>query len=87
MNIFGLISASGQEIFGVKIIKGFSGVIEWKKFWLLIYNTIQNSFFIKDTFFKPQTLAGVIILTITTKLIIPIQAALFVLALRNKFRR
>jgi pentapeptide repeat protein len=87
MNVFGLISASEEEIFGVKIIKGFYGVIEWNKFWLLIYNTIQNALFIKATFFKPQTLAGVIFLTITTKLIIPIQVALFVLALRNKFRR
>ncbi|MCD4692670.1 MAG: pentapeptide repeat-containing protein, partial [Calditrichales bacterium] len=83
MNVFGLISTpSGQEKFGVEIIRGFSGLIVWKKFWLLIYNTIQNAFFMKDTFFNPQTLAGTIILTVTTKLIIPIQAALFVLALR-----
>ena len=87
MSVFGLVAASGKEVFGVKIIKGFSGLIEWKKFWLLLLNTIQNVLFIKDTFFKPQTLAGAIILTITTNLIIPIQVALFVLALRNKFRR
>ena len=88
MNVFGLISTPiGQEKFGVEIIKGFYGVIVWKKFGLLLYNTIQHALFIKDTFFTPQTLSGVIFLTVSTKLIIPIQVALFVLALRNKFRR
>ena len=87
MNLFGLITASGQPIFGIEDIKGFSSVFDSKRFWLLINNTIQNVFFVKETYFIPQNTAGSIIQTFTTKFLIPIQTAFFVLALRNRFRR
>ena len=87
MNIFGLDARHGNPVFGVESIKGFSGAFNFHKFWLLINNTIQHTLFIRDTYFIPQNLAGSIILTLSTKLIMPIQTALFVLALRNKFRR
>ena len=87
MNVLGITSINGHEIFGVKEIKGFYSLFNSKKFWLLINNSIQNVLFIKETYFKPETLSGSILQTILSKLLIPIQVALFVLALRNKFRR
>jgi uncharacterized protein YjbI with pentapeptide repeats len=87
MSLFGLDPKNGMSLYGVEPIKGFSSVFEPKKFWLLINNTIQHALFVRDTYFIPQSLAGSIILTLSTKLIMPIQTALFVLALRNKFRR
>jgi uncharacterized protein YjbI with pentapeptide repeats len=87
MNLLGLVPRHGNPVFGVESIKGFSDIFHANKFWLLISNTIQHALFMRDTYFIPQSLAGSIILTLSTKLIIPIQTALFVLALRNKFRR
>ncbi|GAF84664.1 unnamed protein product, partial [marine sediment metagenome] len=87
MNLLGLVPRHGNPVFGVESIKGFSSVFDPMRFWLLVNNTIQHALFIRDTYFIPQSLAGSIILTISTKVIIPIQTALFVLALRNKFRR
>ena len=88
MNYFGLVPfMEGNPVYEVAEIKGFSGSIDWKKLWLLFYNTIQHILFFKTPFFKPETLSGNIFLTVSTKIMIPIQAAMFAFALRNKFRR
>ncbi len=89
----GLVSSSGNPVYGVTALKGFSAVFESKfvpeleKIGILFYNTIQYALFFKTPFFKPETLSGDIVLTIFSKLLIPIQTALFIFALRNKFRR
>jgi len=89
----GLVSSSGKPVYGVTTFKGFSDTFgskflpELEKTGLLIFNTIQYALFFKTPYFKPQTLSGDIILTIFTKLLMPIQAALFIFALRNRFRR
>jgi len=85
--ILGLVPSGNKSVSNIVWIHGLPWSLSLKQLGFLIYNTFENAFFIKDTFFKPLTPAGAIILTITTKLIIPIQVALFVLALRNKFRR
>jgi hypothetical protein len=77
----------GNPVYEVTEIKGFSGSIDWKELWLLFYNTIQHILFFKTPFLKPETLSGNIFLTVSTRIIVPIQAALFAFALRNKFRR
>jgi len=88
MNYFGLVPfAEGNPVYEVAKIKGFSGSIDWKKLWLLFYNTIQHILFFKAPFLTPETLIGDIFLTVSTRIMIPIQAALFAFALRNKFRR
>ncbi len=87
MDICGLVSTDGNAISGVTEIKGFTWAIDWTKLRLLIYSTIQYALFSKAPFFEAQGDTGTIILTLSTKLLLPIQATLFVVALRNKFRR
>lgn len=76
---------------GVKAIQGFSlswpWDWDWAKFNLLFQTAIEYSLFVKEPILKiaPGFWAG--LLTLWTKLIIPVQATLFVFALRNKFRR
>lgn len=89
----GLVSSSGKPVYGVNTFKEFSDTFgskflpELEKIGLIIYNTMQYVLFFKTPYFKPETLSGDIILAIFTKLLMPIQAALFILALRNRFRR
>ncbi|MBL7205672.1 MAG: pentapeptide repeat-containing protein [Desulfobacteraceae bacterium] len=89
----GLVSSSGKPVYGVNAFEGFSDTFgskffpELEKIGLIIYNTMQYALFFKTPYFKPETLSGDIILTIFTKLLMPIQAALFIFALRNRFRR
>lgn len=89
----GLTSSSGKPVYGVKALKGFSDIFgpkflpELDKLGLLIYSTVQYALFWETPYFKPETLTGGIIMAIFTKLLMPIQAALFILALRNRFRR
>jgi len=89
----GLISSSGNSVYGVTAFEGLSDLVgpkfepELKRIGLLIFNTIQYTLFFKLPYFKPETLSGDIILAIFAKLLIPVQAALFILALRNRLRR
>ena len=88
MNFFGLIPFGNEKsVFGFTEINGFLGSFDWEKFKLLVFNTIQYTLFFKTPFFKPETINGYIFQSIFTRLLIPIQATLFVFALRNKFRR
>ncbi len=87
MSILGLNSADGNPVYGVSSIRGYIDIFDAKKTELLIYNTIQHSLYIQDSYFIAQTFWGDFILTIFTRFLIPIQAFLILFALRNKFRR
>lgn len=82
MNWLGLVSPTGEPN-----IQGFSFLPDWTKIGLAIQATIEHTLFVKDPIFIAKPGLGAIILALWTKLLIPIQAALFVFALRNKFRR
>lgn len=86
MNFSGL-TASDPNIYGLTSIQGFSLTPDWTKFWLLVQNTAQYSLFIKNPDFVATSLSGKIFLLLFSRLLVPIQATLFVFALRNKFRR
>jgi len=88
MNGFGLeVFSSGESINGVTSIQGFSFSPDRTKIVLAIQSTIEHVLFVKDPIFKAKPGWGAIILALWTKLLIPIQAALFAFALRNKLRR
>jgi hypothetical protein len=57
-----------------------------KGFWVLIVTALQNILF-RAPYMEPTGPIGVIIIIFFGKILIPIQATLFVLALRNPFRR
>lgn len=86
MNILGL-TASASDVYGVTNIQGFSSTLDLSKFWLLVQNTAQYALFVKNPYFVATTLLGEMSLLVFTRLLIPIQATLFVFSLRNKFRR
>ena len=85
--LLGLVANEGKSVSYVLWIHGPPWSLSWKQFGFLIYNTIQNSLFIKEPLFIPSSIAGNIFLTLFTKIIIPLQTAFFALSLRNKFRR
>lgn len=87
MNFLRIVPADGPPVDGVSKIPGFSWDFDCQKFWFLVNNTIQNVFSVNDPHFIPMTKLRGTLLLITTKALIPIQAALFVFALCNKFRR
>jgi len=68
-------------------IVGYSGSFNPQKTWFAILNTIQHALFIKEPLYKAINPIGQTILSFFTRIIIPIQAALFAFALRNKLRR
>jgi len=78
MGLYGLSSVTPGE----EMLLGFN------HFWLLLYNTIENALFFKQTLYKPIIpIPDGLMQTLFTRILIPIQFALFALALRNKFRR
>jgi uncharacterized protein YjbI with pentapeptide repeats len=60
----GLISSSGNSVYGVTAFEGLSDLVgpkfepELKRIGLLILNTIQYTVFFKTPYFKPETLSG-----------------------------
>jgi uncharacterized protein YjbI with pentapeptide repeats len=89
-NLFGLVKAPCLDASldnHVSEIKGFTGTFDLEKFKLLCLNTMEHAFFLTNTFFIPETPGGKFVLILFTKLLIPIQAALYAFALRNIFRR
>lgn len=86
LNFFG-IEANQINNDNLKIIQGFSGNFDLKRFGLLIFTTFQYILFVKVPDYVPYTYFGNIIVLFFSKLIIPLQAALFALAVRNRFRR
>lgn len=67
-------------------IQTWSDVINWDYLKNLFLNTLQYAIFDKSPDFVPKTISGKF-LKILTQMLIPIQTALFALALRNRFRR
>ena len=81
LECLGIISPSGETI------KGFSWSLNLRKLGLCLKNTFEYSLFIKTPKFEAASTLGGIILLLTTKILIPLQGALFAFSLRNKFRR
>ena len=87
MTAFGLVAIPGKEINEITNIQGFPFTINWMKFRILIETILQHAVFTKKPYYEAATSGGATVLLVFTRLIIPIQAALFAFALRNKFRR
>ena len=85
MGWFGLNPAeSGSAIQAIQHLSG----LNFDQIVLLIENTIQNVLFIKNARMMPlEPVPWEFVQTIFTRILIPIQFALFAFALRNKFRR
>lgn len=72
---------------GDKVIQEFSFSPDLVTIGQVIQTIIEHALFIKEPAFKAQTIPGAIVLLMWTRVLIPVQATLFVFALRNKFRR
>lgn len=75
----------------VKDVHGITSVgwpydIDIKKTWALFLNTFKYVTFQRDPFFEPANWYGEAI-KLLAQILIPLQAALFALAVRNRFRR
>lgn len=70
-----------KEIFNINYF-----FIKIKKLWLVSVNTLQYATFEKTPYFKPETSLGDFF-KLLARILIPLQAALFGLAVRNRFRR
>jgi len=75
------------SMFGFEYIQGFTFNFNVHKFFALLLSTLQHILFVKDPYFVPNTIVGTTAMMVFTKVIVPLQAALFIFALRNKFRR
>jgi uncharacterized protein YjbI with pentapeptide repeats len=58
-----------------------------RRFGLLVHTTFQHILFIKNPDYVPFSYHGKFFTALFTKLLIPLQTAIFALAVRNKFRR
>jgi uncharacterized protein YjbI with pentapeptide repeats len=67
-------------------IKGGADIMDIQNLWALILNTLQYATFEKEPDFIPKTIYGAS-LKLAAKILIPLQTALFALAVRNRFRR
>lgn len=67
-------------------IIGFSKTPDWTKFELLAEGILKHALFFKSPPFHSKGW-GEIVLILATRVFIPVQTALFIFALRNKFRR
>ena len=83
--IFAVIPFSGEPVYGIEKINGFFDM-DYRAFGALVLNTIQYATFQKVTAFKPASLLGDFIKSLT-QIALPVQAALFALAVRNRLRR
>lgn len=75
---------NGNPAYKIAEIKSLTDIFQ--HFTGLIANTLQYATFEKEPDFMPTNIYGAF-LKIVAKVFIPLQAALFVLAVRNKFRR
>lgn len=85
MNSLGFKATNKAAI--IKIIEGFSFSPDWAKIELVIQAIIEHALFVKDPTLTALTTLGSITLLLGTKVLIPVQAALLVFALRNKFQK
>jgi uncharacterized protein YjbI with pentapeptide repeats len=84
----GLMPSNQVHYLGIDSIKGLADIMDFRKFTVLILNTFQYITFQKEPFFYPDStsILGAYI-KLSAQILIPIQTALFIFALRNKFRR
>jgi hypothetical protein len=82
----GLSSLNQNPSYGIAEIKGWADITNFQNFWTLILNTLQYATFEKEPDFMPTTIYGGY-LKLAARILIPLQAALFALAVRNRFRR
>jgi uncharacterized protein YjbI with pentapeptide repeats len=76
-----------KPLYGLAGIGGLGDVLSsWKTFSAAVLNTFQYVTFQKVTVFTPTTLAGGWIRS-AAQVLVPLQAALLALAVRNRFRR
>ncbi len=81
----GLEVSKGTDIHGITT-EGLSVKLDVKTVWPLLLNTLKFATFQKDPFFVPTNWIGETV-RIFAQILIPIQAALLALAVRNRFRR
>lgn len=67
-------------------VEGWSNIINIQNLWALVLNTLQCATFEKKPDFVPKTIYGAS-LKVVARILIPLQTALFALAVRNRFRR
>lgn len=81
MNGIGLHASNGE------VIQKFYLSPDLEKVGKVTQAVIEHSLFVKDPVLKALPGFGSVFFTLWTKILIPVQAALFTFALRNKFRR
>ena len=82
----GLVPSSVEPVHGIESINGICDIKDIEKLEALIINTLQFVTFQREPMFRPNTLNGEFI-KLLSRILIPLQAALFALAIRNRFRR
>jgi len=82
----GLVPLKGGSIYGIERIKGLADIIDFRKFGMCIISTLQYATFERQPYLIPETLLGEC-LKLLARILIPLQTALFALAVRNQLRR
>lgn len=82
MNGLGLSAETGEIV-----IQGFSFSPDLQKIGRVTQSVVEHALFVKDPCLNAQSGWASAFFTLWTKILIPVQAALFAFALRNKFRR
>lgn len=82
----GLVPSNGSPFYDITEIKGWTDIKNFQNFWALFLNTLQYATFEKEPNFIPKTIYGDY-LKLAVRILIPLQATLFALAVRNRFRR
>ena len=88
MAYHGLILAKATSVSGITSINNLDDIKNFQNIKAIILNTLQTVTFQKETLFVPRndSISGEYI-KIMSQILIPIQVALFALAVRNKFKR
>lgn len=82
----GLIPSNASPSYEIIEIKSWTDLINFHNIKAIVLNTLQYATFENKPDFIPRTIYGGY-LKLVTRILIPLQAALFVLAVRNRFRR
>lgn len=86
MTMSGLMPSTGDSVYSIDRIKGFDDILDLSKLKALILNTLQYATLQKEAIFKPESLSGAY-LKLFAQILIPVQTALFALAIKNRFKR
>lgn len=85
LSVFGVESTDSEGIHGINSIL-LPNSMDIEKGWALFLNTLKYATFQKDPFFKPINWPGETV-KLLAQVFIPVQATLFVLAVKNRFKR